>query len=156
MHDTTRRLLTVLRELQIDGLLQEVYAFAAPDNVEATDDPPPLEAAVYAWASAGYPDDAQSSPILSEIAAERGRQIAKGYDAAHDDQHTDGELATAAGLIALGDYDLITDDGPGDVLAAVVLDKHADIRERRLIIAAALLVAEVERLDRASTPAAPA
>jgi hypothetical protein len=96
------------------------------------------------------------SGVLAEVATERERQVAKGYDAAHDDQHTDGELATAAGLIALGDYDLITDDGPGDVLAAVVLDKHADIRERRLIIAAALLVAEVERLDRASTPAAPA
>lgn len=155
MHDTTRRLLTVLRELQIDGLLEAVYNCTPYNDIEDLGgDGPPLEEAVYAWAAAGYPDDAQSSPILSEIAAERGRQIAKGYDAAHDDQHTDGELATAAGLIALSDYDLIVDDGPADTLAAVVLDRHDDERER-LIIAAAMIVAEIERLDRASTLAAP-
>jgi len=34
------------------------------------------------------------------IKAERARQIAKGYDAAHDEQHEDGELAAAAAAFA--------------------------------------------------------
>lgn len=155
MHDTTRRLLTVLRELQIDGLLQEVYAFATRDDVEGQDDSPPLEAAVYAWAAAGYPDDAQSSPILAEIAAERERQISKGYTPEHDDQHTQGEIGIAGGLVAVGDYDLAGEFSDlGGLWAERILHRHDDERER-LIIAAALIVAEIERLDRASTPAAP-
>lgn len=35
--------------------------------------------------------------VIDGIAAERQRQIdAEGFDAAHDDEHTDGELANAA------------------------------------------------------------
>ena len=34
--------------------------------------------------------------VCEEISARRRKQIAKGYDAAHDDRHTDGSLLDAA------------------------------------------------------------
>lgn len=84
-----------------------------------------------------------------DVLAERQRQIAKGYDAAHDDGCDDGRLAGAAGLIALDDPDLLVGDDPADQLAEHIVAKHTDERTR-LVIAAALLIAEIERLDRAA------
>lgn len=68
------------------------------------------------------------------IAAERAKQRAQ-FDADHDDAHDDGMLAVVAG-------DLIASrDDPWGLTA-----KHDD--RERLVVAAALLVAEIERLDR--------
>ena len=50
----TAALLEVLRDLHGDDVLSEVYAFAA--EAECAQGLPLLEAAVYAWAAAGYPD----------------------------------------------------------------------------------------------------
>lgn len=75
--------------------------------------------------------------VLHEIQAERDRQRAKGYNAQHDDEHYDGAITRgawgAASRLKLAD--------------ACKLDTL--YRRARLIEAAALIVAEVERMDRA-------
>lgn len=101
--------------------------------------------------------EAQRSNGISCIIAERARQIYdKGYDAAHDDAHADGSIATCAGLIALDDPDLGVDDGWEDTTAEHVLTKYAGDRIRQLSIAGALIAAEIDRLRRAALAAVPA
>jgi hypothetical protein len=84
-------------------------------------------------------------PVIVEIARERERQIgSEGFDYGHDDQHTRGELATAAACYALGTPTL-------SVVTYWPWEKSwwkPKDRRRDLIRAAALIVAEVERLDR--------
>lgn len=99
--------------------------------------------------------------VIAEIAAERRRQIeVEGWTAEHDDQHTDGSLAQAAAVYALPSREMV------QVGNAPLRGSHwkptlwprswADSwfkpkdRERDLIRAAALIVAEIERLRRAS------
>jgi hypothetical protein len=77
--------------------------------------------------------------VIDEIAAERRRQIeAEGFDADHDSgaDHRMGQLARAASAYAY---------------YAGLSDKEREDRRRDLIKAAALIVAEIERLDRATT-----
>jgi hypothetical protein len=85
--------------------------------------------------------DIGMSEVLLEVGAERQRQItAKGFTPRHDDLHDEAEMASAAAALAVGDSFLWPwDDGwnPGE-------------RRDDLICAAALLVAEIERLDRLS------
>lgn len=83
---------------------------------------------------------------IEDIAAERRRQIeAEGWTPEHDDNHRDGAMAEAAACYCIGSqYDLRPDRWPW----------HKDwwkptTRRRNLIKAAALIVAEIERLDRA-------
>ena len=81
--------------------------------------------------------------VLEEVAKERQRQIKKGFD---DDAHTNEELAYNA-------IDVIHSTLKGaDVLAYEddlgVVENHPEDGRKRLIIAIALLVAEVERKDR--------
>lgn len=93
--------------------------------------------------------------VIDEIATERRRQIeAEGYSPDHDDEHTDGEMALAAALYAIPyDNPLIDqDDFIGlqmalEVGAGWTVKPDTDNR-RRLVKAAALIVAEVERIDR--------
>lgn len=108
--------------------------------------------------------------VIEEIAAERRRQMdVEGWTPGHDDEHGDRSLALAAALYAtpkqlfeviVGETGVrwrdpwpwqkeqkfrgerfMVDDGDGRT-------KHPP--RRRLIIAAALLVAEIERMDRES------
>lgn len=86
--------------------------------------------------------------VLSEVQAERVRQVeVEGYTAVSDDAQTAGELARAAGAYAL--------DAAGQQAGAIYWPfpyqqwKPVD-RRTSLIKAAALAVAEVERLDRAA------
>jgi len=82
--------------------------------------------------------------VASEVAAERRRQIEKhGWSSAHDDGHTNGEIASAA-----ADYALPGQAPPSWSWAygSKVVDK--DPRRTQLIKAAALIIAEIERLDR--------
>ena len=98
---------------------------------------------------------------LNDIAAERHRQSAmEGWDNEHDDSHTNGELALAAAAYVIAGRPVHTDD-PRRKGASVSVDplnlwpwsrdwwKPSDVR-RNLVRAAALLVAEIERLDRKS------
>lgn len=97
--------------------------------------------------------------ILEEIAAERRRQVARGYDATHDDAHVTGEIAMAGAAYALHAAAL-----PGAIQGEVLARWRRGMAmtaypwpgfapkkpDRALLITAlALLVAEVERLDRA-------
>jgi hypothetical protein len=94
------------------------------------------------------------------IAAERQRQIdVEGWTPEHDDQHENGELAIAAGTYALhagltteGDRhasDFGRGNPPGPWPWAPEWWKPSSPR-RDLVKAAALLLAEIERLDRLS------
>lgn len=81
---------------------------------------------------------------LDEIAAERQRQIIKGYDAAHDDAHSDGSIARAAAV-----YALLSVPNLLNTMAfwpwSPAQCRPGSKRER-LVKAAALCVAEIARL----------
>ena len=99
-------------------------------------------------------DDKMS--VIEEIAAERRRQIeAEGWSIEHDDSHMDGDMANAAACyamhpntreIAISQISLRAWVWPTEWVGWW---KPKD-RRRDLIRAAALIVAEIERLDRAS------
>lgn len=100
--------------------------------------------------------------VIDEIAAERRRQIAvEGWDAAHDDaEHDSGQLAAAAACYAAGSK--LEQPMPAANVAAwergsrMVWPWSAEWwkpkggRRRMLVKAGALIVAEIERLDRAA------
>lgn len=96
---------------------------------------------------------AMASKAISDIAAERERQMSvEGWTLAHDDEHDNGELAAAAASYAFataieGRYFAADPIGfwPWDT----AWWKPTDAR-RNLIKAGALIVAEIERLDRVS------
>jgi hypothetical protein len=97
------------------------------------------------------PPIAWASDALRDVAAERRRQIeAEDWTPEHDDEHEDGELALAGAAYAVVGY---TDAGPSEAPAWWPWDaewwKPKDKR-RNLVKAAALLLAEIERLDRAA------
>lgn len=86
-----------------------------------------------------------------DIMLERGRQyIGEGYSAEHDDEHKQGEIAVVAGELVL--------EGTGATINGPececyqpdpwgLVKKHPE-RRRQLVIAGALLAAEIDRLDR--------
>lgn len=83
------------------------------------------------------------SNAIDDIAAERRRQIdVEGWTPEHDDAHGDGEMSNAAAYYALsGDqHDSIW---PWDWKWC-----KRTTRRRDLVKAGALIVAEIERLDR--------
>lgn len=91
--------------------------------------------------------------IIEEIAAERRRQIeVEGWTAEHDDEHVNGELTAAAACYASPDLNLDADNIP---FGATPPSWPWDVewwkpkgRRHDLIRAGALIVAEIERLDR--------
>jgi hypothetical protein len=92
---------------------------------------------------------------LKEIDIERNRQILEeGWTSAHDDGHEGGEMADAAACYAAGTIFEVTRPKrlggtsrlwPWDLTWWKPKDRRSD-----LIRAAALIVAEIERLDRAA------
>lgn len=103
-------------------------------------------------------DYATALGVAGELAVERKRQIVgEGYSLAHDDAHGAGELSRAAASFAL----LAAASGavlPHEVRRWAWLAWPFDVAElrkkrsprRMLVIAGALILAEIERLDRAS------
>ena len=118
-----------------------------------------------------------SKPVIKKtgtelIAEERQRQIdVEGWSAEHDKQHTEGELAIAAALYASPvklyarisnqteikfvdpwpwwDTVEVTRYGDGLTTTVPAWDKRAKhSRLRRLVIAGALIAAEIDRLSR--------
>ena len=85
---------------------------------------------------------------LRDVIAEREKQRAKWGDK-HDDEHDDGDLADVARLLLNDDFNTfdldLTNAGWGVRLYA----KYGTDPRKRMVIAAALLLAEIERLDRA-------
>jgi hypothetical protein len=91
--------------------------------------------------------------VLDDIAAERRRQIeAEGWTLEHDDAAQDGQLAGAAACYALTNVNHWARDQAVNTFWPWSRGwwKPRDARAD-LIRAAALLVAEIERLDRAAT-----
>lgn len=108
------------------------------------------------------------SASMQAVIAERWRQEdTEGWDAAHDDQHTDRSMALVAALYAAPEplYRIVqTANGvswrdPWPWINKAAADRATDRpawdkrqkhdERRRLVIAGALIVAELDRLDRA-------
>lgn len=97
--------------------------------------------------------------VAAEIVAERERQKAvEGWTPEHDDAHKDGQLADAAGCYAL--YAAAEIRVPGMVGGHPAFEWPWERAawnpkgpRRDLIRAAALIVAEIERIDRAARAA---
>lgn len=100
----------------------------------------------------------------TDVLTERERQKSvEGWTLEHDDEHDGGELAQAAGVYAMHagskhnwiieDYQL-AGESPEGWPWAVEWWKPKNPR-RDLVRAAALILAEIERIDRAAAPEAP-
>lgn len=98
--------------------------------------------------------------VIDEIAAERARQITdERWTPHHDDDHREGELAGAAACYAMHNLAI-----QSHILRSRVADLIVDLwpwhqhwwkpttPRRNLVKAAALIVAEIERRDRAAAP----
>lgn len=88
------------------------------------------------------------SQALEDIAAERQRQMeVEGWTPAHDDEHSAGEMAHAGAAYAIGPAfdEIISKVWPWDWTWWKPADKR-----RNLVKAGALIVAEIERIDRAA------
>lgn len=99
------------------------------------------------------------SQAARDVLAERKRQIEReGYNSEHDDDHDDGAIAAMAAYYAMpaGVREWpATDTGYGDTFGEAIVPgdwivKDYGSRRRELVVAAALLLAEIERLDRAA------
>ena len=98
------------------------------------------------------PQPTERGKVLEEIATERARQITdEGWTSEHDDQHDTGQMAEAAAGYALkstgtyGNPKYPPNEWPWDIGWWKPTTPRRD-----LVKAAALLVAEIERLDRAA------
>lgn len=96
---------------------------------------------------------------LDDIRAERLRQISEeGCSVEHDDEHDGGEMAAAAACYARGSISVSTrigDAGVTSIEFSVLWpwDKNwwkPSTPRRNLVKAGALIIAEIERLDRAA------
>lgn len=89
---------------------------------------------------------------ISEIKAERERQRAEeGWTSEHDDTHDRGEMALAAGCYALNAAPERFANGIVPIFWPWAREWwKPKSRRRDLVRAAALIVAEIERIDRAS------
>lgn len=100
---------------------------------------------VYPDPSAGVDPAAEAWKVLVEVGNERRRQVSKGYSLISDDAYVDAELARAAAAYALVGGGKATGEmfypWPGKPWTP-------EDRRAALISAAALAVAEIERLDR--------
>ena len=87
--------------------------------------------------------------VLDDIIAERNRQIELGYDAEHDDELIVQQLSRAAASYAVGGglFQMIG-NVPLQVWPYQWYYEHEKTERERLVMAAALLVAEIERIDR--------
>lgn len=89
---------------------------------------------------------------IEMIQAERARQISKGFDAAHDDQHEGAELVCASDAYLLarrgGDEAKAWGEAVWPWDDESFHPKASEIEN--IVIAAAFLVAEIERQQRAA------
>lgn len=118
---------------------------------------PDIEAALYGYPNPGTESDADR--VLSDIATERRRQVVvEGWTPEHDDAHSKGELIRAARAYATS----AASDTAQEVAKRLAVQGMAPVGwpwspdwfkpknpRRDLVRAAALIVAEIERIDRA-------
>ena len=131
-------------------------------SLEAWGDENPDDADYYSWSEraseAGWFDPDDFSPGSIAIMRERERQeTEEGWTPEHDNQHTDETLALVAALYATPyrlfskeiteDYVFFEDPWPTEWDTS--WDKRGQVdRRRQLVIAGALIAAEIDRLDR--------
>ncbi len=107
------------------------------------------------------PESISAATVAGELLIERKRQVnSEHYGTAHDDQHAGGELAQAAAAYCLNSAAQVG-GGDGDHYALAVWpwlveEFNAKNPRRNLIRAGALIIAEIERLDRAAARTNPA
>lgn len=160
LHDPTALLAVERRGMEA---MRERAARRA-DEIEMSDeyalgDGPTIGGAIRALPVSGAVGDADPwAGVVAEIAAERRRQVeVEGWTPEHDDSHRAGEMAIAASCYARHAADgigrLTYRNAPpaGPWPWGWAWWKPKDPR-RDLIRAAALLVAEIERRDRAAPP----
>ena len=88
------------------------------------------------------------SKAMKDVIAERLRQVNKeGFTYEHDDEHDACELAMAAA--AYCEHAINQDDNIPGFWSWLEKDWNPKDRRRDLVRAAALIIAEIERLDRA-------
>lgn len=101
--------------------------------------------------------DAQTAAIR-DVLAERRHQVDIGYDSDHDDEHDGNEISALAAFYmmppAVRDWPA-TETGYGDTFGDAIIpcDWHAERgqpRRHELVMAVAMGLAEIERLDRAA------
>lgn len=94
---------------------------------------------------------------VGDVLAERQRQVeVEGWTPEHDDQHEVGELATAAACYAGNAGGYVWAGGwPGEVWPWAREWWKPSTPRRDLVKAAALIIAEIERLDRAAAQECP-
>jgi hypothetical protein len=102
---------------------------------------------------------AANTPAARDVLAERQRQVeAEGWTPEHDDVHYDQSLALAAAWYATPSFTRdsldVNDMSLWPISWSELHFKPGD-RRRELVKAGALILAEIERLDRASGIAAP-
>lgn len=98
------------------------------------------------------------SEAACDVIAERHRQVSsEGWTPEHDDEHVNDEIAAMAAFYAMppGARDWpASETGYGDTLGEAIKpdgwDDKAGDRRRELVKAGALIIAEIERLDRAA------
>lgn len=89
-----------------------------------------------------------STNWIEQIEKERKRQVSeKGYTAKHDDAHKSGQIANHAAALATTWLDCVDTMYPYSEEAIKMGLKNQD-RKTQLIKAGALIVAELERLER--------
>lgn len=91
---------------------------------------------------------------MIDVHNERIRQIKKeGYDTAHDDAHTAGEIAMAAAWYAAPEEIFIKSQNRDRITFSHAIPRDWSLEKknmrRDLVRAGALIIAEIERLDRA-------
>ncbi len=93
------------------------------------------------------------NPAVLDVLTERRRQVeAEGWTPDHDDEHAPGEMSQAAACYAkYGDWAAYRNTAPNDWPWHESWWKPSDSR-RNLVKAAALILAEIERLDRIESP----
>lgn len=83
--------------------------------------------------------------VIDELADIRQMQVEKGFDSNHDDKHTDRSLLSAATQLLQG---MRMYDGKEWTAARVRRIRSKYTEREQLLIAAAFIVAEIERRDR--------
>ena len=88
--------------------------------------------------------------VATEVLRERLGHLTKGYTTAHDDQHVNGELTVVAAELTLDPkslgYVYLFDKTKIDRWGLCA--KHKGDRRRQLVIAASLIISEIQRIDR--------
>ncbi len=166
MTQGTKRLTEELHRLEglkLREILDEMAKTGSPTVVlsfNGTQDKPVAAVALITGPDTADRIEALEKPNIAQayrdVLAERQRQVeAEGHDPVHDDSYVDGQLSLAAAAYtlsaspadALGDSEELMD--LLDVLWPWEEDWKPTTSRRDLVKAGALILAEIERLDRA-------